>query len=113
MKRKIGFSAFILILGFLIVSSLSNNNLTSSLTGDKNSSEYSLNYVEHAAISITHDDNFTDLDFSGTGTSNNPFVISNLDITTSAYRGIEIGSLVTASAEMRSHFCVSSKINPY
>ncbi|MHA1199000.1 MAG: right-handed parallel beta-helix repeat-containing protein, partial [Candidatus Heimdallarchaeaceae archaeon] len=101
MKRKIGFSAFILILGFSIVSSLSNNNLTTSLTGDKNSSNYSLNYVEHAAISITHDDNFTDLGFSGTGNSNDPFVISNLSITTSASRGIEI-------VDTTVHFVISS-----
>ena len=89
MFKRHSFSVIIMILA-LSMGSFNDSFLADSWNKKPNTTETSLNYIEHAAISITHDDNFTDLGFSGTGTSGDPFLISNLNITTTATRGIGI-----------------------
>ncbi len=52
--------------------------------------ENKLNYTPSGPILITHDDNFTDLGFSGTGVNGDPYKIEELSIETSNSYGIQI-----------------------
>ncbi len=64
--------------------------------GKKNASysitAFSLSLINHAPIIITHNDNFTDYGFSGTGTELNPYKIERYNITTSFQRAISISN---------------------
>ena len=49
-----------------------------------------LSYIDSLPIVITNDSNFTDYGFLGDGTAVNPFIIENLNITTTKERGIYV-----------------------
>ena len=70
--------------------------LFSSLTGSANNKDIqtknfsNLSLTPHEAIFINNDNNFTDYGFSGVGSENSPYIIENLNITTTIEYGIEI-----------------------
>ena len=89
MNKKIITS--IIVLG--IVLSLLNVQISqiSSIKNDKQIQGYAiLDLVSHDPILITHDDNFTDYGFSGSGTAGEPYIIENYAIVTTNESGIYV-----------------------
>lgn len=101
MQKRFSFNIIFLTFLILTFSGLNNNFLLNSSSEITINSEPLINYIKHVAICITHDDNFTDLGFLGIGTANDPFLIHNLNITTTANRGIQI-------YDTTKHFVISS-----
>ncbi len=73
-------------LGFNINSSFNIQAISNIESGNVDE----LNYTTSGPILITHDDNFTDLGFSGTGINGDPYKIEELSIETSNSYGIQI-----------------------
>ncbi len=96
MSKSLGFTKIIIF--FLLLVSFSAISLNNSSNASYLSSDYTnrfepiINFEEQVAIRIISDDNFTDYGFSGTGSSNDPFLITNYNITTTANRGILVKS---------------------
>ena len=89
---KKAFSILLLII-LLSCSGNPSNALNSSV---KRKNALTTQYVEHAPILITHDDNFTQQGFQGAGNDKSPFLIQNLKISAASGDGINI-SYVTKS----------------
>ncbi len=82
----------ILITTSLLILSASNNSTitTSSLIDNEKSSPSIQALVDHAPIKIISDDNFTDYGFNGAGTVEDPYIITDYNITTTEIKGIFI-----------------------
>lgn len=63
---------------------------SSDCTEDERNGNNELSYISSGPIRITHDDNFTDYGFEGTGNETDPFIIEGLSIITANEYGIYV-----------------------
>jgi parallel beta-helix repeat protein len=91
--KKTFFAGFIISF-FLPILCYSNNPIilnNTEIGAIHNVQQYNPNLVPHGKIEINYDTNFTDYGFAGSGTAEDPFIISNLNISLSnTGRGIAI-----------------------
>ena len=93
LRRRTGLLKIILLLAFLVLYLSSNLspvqiNLSDSLVSPNRS--ISQNYTAQDSISITNDAELATVANSGTGTVNDPYIISNWNITGLTSHGIYI-----------------------
>ena len=86
MKKRIAFGFAMIALLYLALKSAS----VSSYAEVETYNTVNMLQISSGPIRITHDDNFTDYGFEGTGNETDPFIIENLSINTASDYGIYV-----------------------
>ncbi len=90
MKKKLAFGVLIIVfLSLILKASLSSSDCAEDERDRCN--RFSL--TSSSPIKITHDDNFTDYGFEGTGNETDPFIIESLSIITASEYGIYVTTI--------------------
>jgi len=95
---------FLITLGMLF-SSKNSIATYSEYNSDIQKNTFEANYIDHDPIVIVTDDNFTDYGFPGTGTSEDPYLIDNLEISSLDHYFIDNGISIQDTTK---HFVIKN-----
>jgi len=104
-KFLIGLIIFVIVnQSIYFLNPITGNNSVQGFTKIEEN-QLQINYVDHDPIIIISDDNFTDYGFSGNGTSGNPYLIENLEISSLDHYFIDNGISIEDTTK---HFVIQN-----